>query len=62
MSLPDILSVKTLPTIENMDIQSTVLDPITISDTEAVFQIPKVGILDGGSMVTLAVTICHRCN
>ena len=56
MSLPDILSVKTLPTIENMDIQSTVLDPITISDTEAVFQIPKVGILDGGSMVTLAVT------
>ena len=56
MSLPDILSVKTLPTIENMDIQSSVLDAITISDTEAVFQIPKVGILDGGSMVTLAVT------
>lgn len=56
MSLPDILSVKTLPTIENMDIKTEVLDPITISDAECVFQIPKTGILDGGSMVGLAVT------
>ena len=55
MSLPDVLKVQTLPSIENMDIQTEVLDPITISDTECVFQIPKNGILDGGSMVSLAV-------
>lgn len=62
MSLPDILSVQTLPTIENMDIKTEVLDPITISDSEAVFQIPKNGILDGGSMVGLAVTTAAGVN
>lgn len=55
MSLPDVLKVQTLPSIENMDIKTEVLDPITISDSECVFQIPKNGILDGGSMVSLAV-------
>ena len=56
MSLPDILNVKTMPTVENMRIDTQQLDPITISDSECVFQIPKNGILDGGSMVSLAVT------
>ena len=55
-SLPDILSVKTLPTISNMEIKTEVLDPITSSDSEIIFQIPKNGILDGGSFVSLAVT------
>jgi hypothetical protein len=53
--LPDILSVKTLPTISNMEIKTEILDPITASDTEIIFQLPKNGILDGGSFVSLAV-------
>ena len=39
-----------------MKISSNVLDPITITQQQAVFQIPKTGILDGGSMVQLAIT------
>lgn len=54
-SLPDILNVKTLPTIDNMEIKTEVLDPITATNNEVVFQIPKNGILDGGSFVSLAV-------
>lgn len=53
--LPDILNVKTLPTISNMEIKTEVLDPITASDNEIIFQLPKNGILDGGSFVSLAV-------
>lgn len=53
--LPDILNVKTLPTIDNMEIKTEVLDPITATNNEVVFQIPKNGILDGGSFVSLAV-------
>ena len=54
--LPEILKVQTLPTISNMEIKTEVLDPITSSTSEIVFQIPKNGILDGGSFVSLAVT------
>ncbi len=54
--LPAILNVKTLPTISNMEIKTEVLDPITSSDSEIIFQLPKNGILDGGSFVSLAVT------
>ena len=55
-SLPAILSVATLPTIENMSISTQILDPITITDSVAVFQIPKAGILDAGSFIQLGVT------
>jgi len=58
MSLPEILKVRTLPTIENMEIKTEVLDPITSSNQECIFQIPKNGMLDGGSFVSLAV----RCS
>ena len=58
MSLPDILNVKPLPTIDNMEIDTEVLDPISSSNTEVVFQIPKNGILDGGSFLSLADSIC----
>ena len=57
MSLPDILNVKPLPTISNMSVDTEVLDPISSSAQEVVFQIPKNGILDGGSFVSLAVTV-----
>lgn len=55
-SLPDVLSVETMPAIDTMSIKTEVLDPITISNSECSFQIPKNGILDGGSFVSLAVT------
>ena len=55
-SLPDVLSVEVMPTVDTMSIKTEVLDPITISDTECSFQIPRNGILDGGSFVSLAVT------
>lgn len=57
MSLPDILTVKPLPTISNQTIDTEVLDPISSSNQEVVFQIPKNGILDGGSFVSLAITV-----
>ena len=53
--LPAILNVQTIPTINNMEIKTEVLDPITSTNAEVVFQIPKNGILDGGSFVSLAV-------
>ena len=56
MSLPAVLNVATIPTIENMEVKTEVLDPITITSTQAIFQIPKTGILDGGSMLQLGVT------
>jgi len=55
-ALPAILNVSTIPSIENMNIKTEVLDPITITQNQAVFQIPKTGILDGGSMIQLGVT------
>jgi len=54
--LPSILNVATIPSIENMNIKTEVLDPITINQNQAVFQIPKTGILDGGSMLQVGVT------
>jgi len=54
--LPAILNVATIPSIENMNIKTEVLDPITITAQQAVFQIPKTGVLDGGSMLQLGLT------
>ena len=54
--LPAILNVSTIPTIENMNIKTEVLDPITITAQQAVFMLPKTGILDGGSMLQLGLT------
>jgi len=54
--LPSALDLTTVPVIEDMDIRTEVLDPITITQSQAVFQIPKTGVLDGGSMVQLGIT------
>ena len=54
--LPSVLQVATIKDIETMNIKTEVLDPITITQQQAVFQIPKTGILDGGSMVQLGIT------
>lgn len=39
----------------NMTIQTSVLDPITLTDTNVVFQLPKTGVVDAGSFVQLAI-------
>ena len=57
MSLPNILQVKPLPTISNLEIKTEVLDPITASNQEVVFQLSRNGVLDGGSFVSLAVRV-----
>ncbi len=54
--LPSALQVSTIKDVDTMDIKTEVLDPITITQSQAVFQIPKTGILDGGSMIQLGVT------
>ena len=55
-SLPSALQVSTIQDVDTMNIKTEVLDPITITQSQAVFQIPKTGILDGGSMIQLGVT------
>lgn len=42
---------------QNMNITTSVLDPITLTDTNVVFQLPKTGIIDSGSFVQLAVKV-----
>lgn len=61
-SLPDVLQVKPLPTIDTMKIDTQVLDPITITESQAVFQIPMNGILDGGSYLQLGAKCAAGVN
>jgi hypothetical protein len=56
MSLPDVLKVQTMASVDTMRISTEVLDPITINSSVCQFQIPRSGILDAGSFVTLGVT------
>lgn len=55
--LPSILKVGTIPTVDTMEIRTEVLDPITATNSQVVFQIPKTGILDSGSFLQLAVDV-----
>ena len=57
MSLPSILDVKPLPSIDTMSIKTEQLEPQTINDRIATFQLPRTGTLDAGSMLTVAVTV-----
>jgi hypothetical protein len=54
-SLPASFDLKPDPSVQSLEIRTEVLDPITNTDSECVFQIPMNGILDGGSFVQLAV-------
>lgn len=54
-SLPPSFDLKPDPSVQSLEIRTEVLDPITNTDSECVFQIPMNGILDGGSFVQLAV-------
>ena len=54
-SLPTSFDLKPDPSVQSLEIRTEVLDPITNTDSECVFQVPMNGILDGGSFVQLAV-------
>lgn len=57
MSLPSILDVKPLPSIDSMSIKTEQLEPQTINNSIATFQLPRTGTLDAGSMLTVATTV-----
>ena len=55
-SLPAILSTKPTLSPESMTISTQTIDPTICTDSHAQFRLPKVGVLDAGSTITLAVT------
>lgn len=55
-TLPTSFDLKPDPSVQSLEIRTEVLDPITNTDSECVFQLPMNGILDGGSFVQLAVS------
>ena len=54
-SLPDALKLTPMSTVDTMTIDTNVLDPITISQTQAKFVLENKGILDVGSTFTFSV-------
>lgn len=54
-SLPSALKVATLPTVSTMNIETSILDPITISQTQCRFVLERKGILDVGSAIQISV-------
>lgn len=52
--LPDVLNVKPMATIETMNIDTNILDPIVINDTFARFVLERKGILDAGSTFSIS--------
>jgi len=54
-SLPDALQVKPLKSIDTMNIETSILDPVTINKNRCRFVLERKGILDVGSCVQLGV-------
>jgi hypothetical protein len=52
--LPDVLNVKPMATIETMNIDTNILDPIVINNTFARFVLERKGILDAGSTFSVS--------
>lgn len=52
--LPDVLNVKPMATIETMNIDTNILDPIVINKTFARFVLERKGILDAGSTFSIS--------
>ena len=55
-SLPAILSTKPTLSPESMSISTQTIDPTICTNNHVQFRLPKVGVLDAGSTITLAVT------
>ncbi len=54
-SLPSVLNVAPMATVENMNIETNQLDPVVINQTFARFVLERKGILDVGSTFTFSV-------
>jgi len=54
-SIPEALKPSVMKTVDTMEIETNVLDPIVINQTFCRFVLEKKGILDMGSVITLAV-------
>ena len=52
-NLPEILQITPMATVDNMTIETSILDPATITDRSVRFVIPRKGILDVGSAIEL---------
>ncbi len=55
-SIPEALKPTTMSTVSTMNIETNVLDPIVINQNFCRFVLERKGILDMGSVITLAVT------
>ena len=51
------LNIKPLPSIDSMNIESSILDPQTITQQRCIFQLDRKGILDANSMIQLGITV-----
>ena len=51
------LNIKPLPSIDSMNIESSILDPQTITQRRCIFQLDRKGILDANSMIQLGITV-----
>lgn len=52
-NLPEVLQITPMATIDNMTIETSILDPTTITKNSVRFVIPRKGILDVGSAIEL---------
>ena len=52
-NLPEVLQITPMGTVDNMTIETSILDPTTITANSVRFVIPRKGILDVGSAVEL---------
>ena len=59
-SLPPALNIKPLPSVEAMEVKTNTLEPITLTDTQAVFALPSEGILDQNSVLKLTAVAIRR--
>ena len=54
--LPDALLLKPIPTVQNMNVETNILEPVVITPTFCRFVLEKKGILDAGSIFTFRIT------
>lgn len=55
MSIPEALQTRPLPSIDTMNIDTSILEPLVINDTFCRFVLEQKGILDSGSTIQLSV-------
>ena len=55
--IPDALMTRPLPSVDTMDIDTSILEPLVASTTFCRFQLERRGILDSGSAIQLGVIV-----